>query len=170
MYAISVSVADMANVMFGWSAQDVLALIQTCGRFIEAYRNGPGGASTHLASFALQVQSCQKILTSIHEELQEQDREFFYSKFQRDSLKDTLEQCEKVFIKSEFLKPAEEQKILSKAGAAAKWLYCDEAKVLKLSKILEGHINYVAVFLQLLQRFDKTFDPGAGSQYTNYYL
>jgi hypothetical protein len=143
----------MSNVMFGWSAQDVIVLIQTCSKFIEIYRNGPGGASTHLHSFALQVQNCQAILTSIHEELEQQDREFFYSKFRRDSLKDTLEECEKVFIKSEFLKPEQEQKKLSKAAAAVRWLWCDEEKVQKLSEILKGHINYIGVFLQLLQRF-----------------
>lgn len=143
----------MSNVLFGWSAQDVIVLIQTCSKFIEIYRNGPGGASTHLHSFALQVQNCQAILTSIHEELEQQDREFFYSKFRRDSLKDTLEQCKKVFVKSEFLKPEQEQKKWSKAAASAQWLWCDEEKVQKLSKILEGHINYIQVFLQLLQRF-----------------
>ncbi|KAE8441961.1 hypothetical protein EG329_004128 [Mollisiaceae sp. DMI_Dod_QoI] len=139
----------MANPMFGWSAQDVFALVQTCDRFITAYRHGPGGASANLVHFKGQVQKCKSILEFIRTELEQQDREFFYSKFQRDSLKDTLEQCEKVF-KSEFLKPTEEQKLLSKVAATAKWLWCDEEQVKKLSGILEGHINYIQVFLQLL--------------------
>lgn len=148
----------MASPMFGWSAQDVFVLIKTCNRFFEAYRNGPGGVHTLLGNFALQVQSCQKLLISIHEQLEQQDREFFYSKFGRDSLKDTLEQCETVFIRSEFLKPTEEQRKLSKVVATAKWLFCDEEKVQKLSKILEGHIIHIQAFLQLLQRYVGWFE------------
>jgi hypothetical protein len=70
----------MANLMFGWSAQDLFMLIQTCDRFFEAYRNGPGGARTHLKNFAEQVENCKQILTLIQTELQKQDREFFRQK------------------------------------------------------------------------------------------
>jgi hypothetical protein len=142
----------MASPMFGWSAQDVFTLVQICDRFFEAYRNGPGGATTRLKNFKEQVENCQDILKFIQDELQKQDREFFFNTLKRDSLKDTLEQCVKIFDKSEFLKPKGEQERMSKAAATVKYLWSDERHVQKLSGILEGHINYIQVFLQLLQR------------------
>ncbi len=146
--------------MFGWSAQDVFMLIQTCDRFFEAYRNGPDGASTRLKNFKEQVENCKEILTSIQKELQKQDREFFDSKFKQNSLKGTLEQCVKIFDKSEFLKPQDEQGILSKAAATVKYLWSDEKHMAKLSGILDSHVNYIQVFLQLLQRSACIFPKG----------
>jgi hypothetical protein len=142
----------MANPMFGWSAQDVFTLVQTCDRFFEAYRNGPGGARTALENFKEQVENCQQILKFIHDELRKQDREFFLDNLKRDSLEHTLDQCVKIFDKSEFLKPKGEQERISMAVATVKYLWSDEKHVQKLSGILEGHINYIQVFLQLLQR------------------
>jgi hypothetical protein len=125
----------MASPMFGWSAQDVFTLVQICDRFFEAYRNGPGGATTRLKNFKEQVENCQDILKFIQDELQKQDREFFFNTLKRDSLK-----------------AKGEQERMSKAAATVKYLWSDERHVQKLSGILEGHINYIQVFLQLLQR------------------
>lgn len=146
----------MANPLFGWSAQDVFTLVQICNKFCAAYRND-GDANIQLKNFKEQVLNCQGILSSIHKELQQHEREFFYSRFQRDSLKSTLEQCVKLFNSSEFLKPVKEQKKINKAGETVKWLWSGEEKVKTLSRILEGHMNYIQVFLQLLQRSRSSF-------------
>jgi hypothetical protein len=139
--------------MFGWSVQDVIKLVQACERFVEAYRDGPGGASTHIISFKEQVENCQRILKSIENELQDQGRNFLSSQLKYHALEETLTKCGKVFETSEFLKARGDQKALKRLFATTKYLWDVEKKIQKLSGILQSHISYIQVFLQLSERF-----------------
>lgn len=141
----------MASPLFGWSAQDVFTLIRICDSFFTAYGEGPGGALPYLKNFRVQVEDCQRILKLVQCELE--DGELFYDQLKRDSLKDTLEQCVKVFEKSEFLKQEGHQGRVSKAVATFKYMWSDEGHIQKLSGILHVHISYINAFLQILQMF-----------------
>jgi hypothetical protein len=66
----------------------------------------------------------------------------------------------KIFDKSEFLKSQDEQGVFSMVGATVKYLWSDEKHIAKLSGILEGHVNYIQVFLQLLQKSVCVFPKG----------
>jgi hypothetical protein len=143
----------MAIPMFGWSVQDVIKLVQTCERFFEAYRDGPGGASTHIINFKEQVENCQHILKLIENELQDQGRNLLSSQLKYHALEETLKKCGKIFDTSEFLRARGDQKALKRLCATAAYLWEVEQNIQKLSGILQGHISYIQVFLQLLERF-----------------
>jgi hypothetical protein len=142
----------MTNPLFGWSLQDVVKLVQTCERFYQAYRDGPGGASTHITNFKEQVDNCHHVLELIREELFDQDRTLPSRKQKYDALEATLLKCSKIFETSEFLKAKGDRKVLKKLFASANYLFKVKENIQQLSGILQGHIAYIQVFQQLLQR------------------
>jgi len=143
----------MTNPLFGWSLQDVVKLVKTCEQFYQAYRDGPGGAEPHIRNFKEQVDNCHHVLELIRQELLEQDRTLLSSKQKYEALEMTLEKCSKIFETSEFLKAKGDRKVLKKLFATANYLFEVKKNIQHLSGILQGHISYIQVFQQLLQRW-----------------
>lgn len=143
--------AGMGDPMFGWAAIEVVAIIRVCDKLIKADSNGPGGAQRHFEYVQGQVVSCKKTLCELTDELESQDTRVY---IRLTDIKRTLERCEALFngAAAVYWKEEEDRTVKGKFVAAVSYVWDGQAELDHLSRVLEGHMTYVVVYLQLLHR------------------
>lgn len=135
--------------MFGWAALEVFKVIRACNHFMIAYNDGPDGAKAHFSHLQEQMENCKGVLEEITEELKSQDKKIYIG---LQSLTATLKECASLFESAGVYFAKKEATIVRKAVGAAKYMWSGQDDLNRISKNLEGHIKYIGVFLQLVQR------------------
>ncbi len=133
--------------LFGWSASEAVNLIKLCDAFTKAYSNGPQGAAQHFTNLKAQVTAFKEILKRLEHEL-ERDAKIYIG---WDAINDTLKKCQTLFDGySVYSKPKEERNPIKRGKATAKYIWDGRDEVNRLCKALEGHSQYILMYLNLL--------------------
>jgi len=141
--------------MFGWAAGEVVKIVILCDKLIKAYSDGPRGAKAHFEHVQSQVQSCKKILSSVKDELVDQDTRVYIG---LSDIKNTLVRCQDLFegATAVYKKEDHERTVLQRVAGAVVYVWEGATELNQLSTRLGSHIYTMGVYLQVLQMQGKS--------------